>query len=130
MINIKEIREIFREMLQEHKTKQEGMFTKHEKLVLDLISGHQALLKQRLDQLCDSLTSVKTDVKKLKKSLSFTQSDIDQRFLNMNEKVQNLEKELISTKEDAAVIQTTQPTWTLEICRKRISKKQFANTRY
>ena len=36
----------------------------------------------------------------------------------MNEKVQNLEKELISTKEDAAVIQTTQPTWTLEICRK------------
>ena len=58
MINIKEIREIFREMLQEHKTKQEGMFTKHEKLVLDLISGHQALLKQRLDQLFDSLTLV------------------------------------------------------------------------
>ena len=45
-------------MLQEHKTKQECMFTKHEKLVLDLISGHQALLKQRLDQLCDSLTLV------------------------------------------------------------------------
>ena len=37
-------------MLQEHETKQEGMFTKHEKLVLDLILGHQALLKERLDQ--------------------------------------------------------------------------------
>ena len=69
MVTIKEIREIFREMLEEHKTKQEGMFTKHEKLVLDLISGHQALLKQRLDQLCDSLTSVKTDVEELKESL-------------------------------------------------------------
>ena len=43
-------------MLQERETKQERMFTKHEKLVLDLISGHQELLKQRLDQLCDSLT--------------------------------------------------------------------------
>ena len=41
MVTIKEIREPFREMLQEHETKQEGMFTKHEKLVLDLISGHQ-----------------------------------------------------------------------------------------
>ena len=86
MINIKEIREIFREMLQEHKTKQEGMFTKHEKLVLDLISGHQALLKQRLDQLCDSLTLVQIDVEELKESLSFTQNDIDQRFSNINGK--------------------------------------------
>ena len=43
-------------MLQERETKQERMFTKHEKLVLDLILGHQELLKQRLDQLCDSLT--------------------------------------------------------------------------
>ena len=59
------IKEISREMLQEHETKQEGMFTKHEKSVLGLISRHQALLKQRLDQLCDSLTSVKN----LKKAL-------------------------------------------------------------
>ena len=80
MVTIKEIRETFREMLQEYETKQEGMFTKHEKSVLDLILGHQALLKQRLDQLCDSLTSMKTDVEELKESLSFTQKDIDQRF--------------------------------------------------
>ena len=82
MVTLKEIREIFREMLQEHETKQEQMFTKHEKLVLDLISGHQALLQQKLDQLCDSLTSVKKDVEELKENLSFTQNDIDQRFSN------------------------------------------------
>ena len=51
IVTIKEIREI-------SKTKQEGMFTKHETLVLDLISGHQALLHQRLDQ----LWAVKKDV--------------------------------------------------------------------
>ena len=69
MVTIKEMREIFREMLQEHETKQEGMYTKHKKSVLDLISGYQALLKQRLDQLSDSLTSVKTELKNLKKAL-------------------------------------------------------------
>ena len=42
MVTMKVIREPLREMLQEHEAKQEGMFTKHEKLVLDLISGHQA----------------------------------------------------------------------------------------
>ena len=51
MVTIKEIRELFREMLHEHETKQERMFTKHEKLVLGLISGDQALLKQRFGQL-------------------------------------------------------------------------------
>ena len=80
-------------MLQEHETKQEGMFTKHEKSLLYLISGHQALLKQTLDQLCDSLTSVKTDIEELKESLSFTQNNIHQRFSKINEKVQSLEKE-------------------------------------
>ena len=68
------------------------MFTKHEKLVLDLIPGHQALLKQRLDQLCKSLPLVKIDIEELRESLSFTQNDRDQRFLNTNEKVESLEK--------------------------------------
>ena len=121
IITIKEIRQVFREMLQEHETKQEGMFTKKkEKSVLDLISGHQGLLKQSLDQLCDSLTSVKTDIEELKDSLNFTLNDIDQRFPNINEKVQSLEKELCSTKDDVGVIQTTGPTWALEICRKLV----------
>ena len=77
-----------------------------------MISGHQASLKQRLDQLCDSLTSVKTDVEELKESLSFTQNDIDQRFSNINKKIQSLKKELSSTKEDVGVIQTTEPLGT------------------
>ena len=120
MVTIKEIREIFREMLQEHETKPEGVFANHEKFVLDLISGHQTLLKQSLDQLCDSLTSVKTDVEELKESLSFTQDNMEQRFSNKNEKVQSLEKELSSTKEDTGIIQTTEPTWALEISRKLV----------
>ena len=120
MVTIKEIREIFREMLQEHETKQDSMFTKHKKLVLDLISGHQALInqKQRLDQLRNSPTLVKTDVGELKESLSFTQIDIDHS--NINEKVPSLEKVLSSTKENVGVIQTTEPTWALEIRRKLV----------
>ena len=74
------------------------------------MSGHQALLKQRLDQLCDSLTSVKTNVEELKESLSFTQNDIDQ----------SLKKELSSTRKDVRVIQTTEPTWALEIRRELV----------
>ena len=75
-----------------------------------------------LGQLCDSLTSVKTDVEELKESLSFTQNDIDQRFLNIEiKKVQSLEKKLSSTKEEIGVIQTTEPTWPLEIRRKLVN---------
>ena len=120
MVTIKEIREIFTEKLQEHETKQDRIFTKHEKLVLDLISGHQALLKQklRLDQQPNSPTLVKTDVEELKESLSVTQNDIDHS--NINEKVLSLEKVLSSTKEDVGVIQMTEPTWALEICRKLV----------
>ena len=114
MITTKEIREIFREFLQELETKQEEMFTKYKKSVLDLISGHQELLKQSLDQLCNILTSVTSVL------LSFTQNDIDQRFSNINEKVQSLEKELSSTKEDLGVIQMIEPTWALEIRRKLV----------
>ena len=110
-------------MLQEHEIKLEGMFTKHEKLVLNLISGHQALLKKRFDKLCDSLTSVKRDVEKLKESLSFTQNDVDQRFSNIGDKVQSLEKELILAKDEVGVIQTTKPTWELEIRRKLVDLK-------
>ena len=73
-----------------------------------------------LDQLCVSLTLVKADVEELKESLSFTQNDIDQRFSNINESVQSLGKELSSTKEDVRVIQTTEPTWALEIRRKLV----------
>ena len=78
------------------------------------------MLKQRLQQLCDRLSSVKLDAEELKESLSFTQNDTEQRFLNINEKVQSLKKELISTKENVSVIQTAEPTLGLEILRKLV----------
>ena len=104
-------------MLEEHETKHKEIFTKHEKSVLVLISGHQSFLKQRLDHLCNNLTSVKIDVEQHKESLSFTQNNIEERFWNINQKVQSLEKELISKKEGVGVIQTTEQTWALKIHR-------------
>ena len=61
---------------------------------------------------------MKTDVEDFKESPTFTQKHIEQKFLNINEKVQNLEKELSLIKEDVGVIQTTEPTRESEICRK------------
>ena len=63
---------------------------------------------------------MKIEVGDFKGSPSFTQNNIDQRFLNINERVKSLEKELSSTKEDVGVIQTTEPTWVLEIRRKLV----------
>ena len=108
MVAIKEIRETFRET--------RGNVYKTQKMGI----RHQALLKEKLDQQCDSLISVKTDVVDFKESPSFTKKHVDKTFLNINEKVPNLEKELSSTKEDVGVIQTTEPTWALEIRRKLV----------
>ena len=108
MVAIKEIRETF--------TETRGNVYKTQKMGI----RHQALLKEKLDQQCDSLISVKTDVVDFKESPSFTKKHVDKRFLNINEKVQNLEKELSSTKEDVGIIQTTEPTWALEIRRKLV----------
>ena len=43
--------------------------------------------------------------------------------MNINERVQNLEKELSSIKEDVGVIQTTETTRELEICRKLVDNE-------
>ena len=72
------------------------------------MSLHEALLEQRLDHLDHMLTLVKTHLELLKDSLSFTRSDINQRFSNTVEKVQSLEKKQISTKKDVGVIQQNQ----------------------
>ena len=58
---------------------------------------------------------MKADVEDFKESPSFTQKHIDQKFLKINERVQNLEKELSSIKEDIGVMQTTEPARELEI---------------
>ena len=78
---------------------------------------------------------MKTNVEELKESFSLTQNDIDQRFLNINEKVQSLEKELRSTR--GRWCYTSDKT-NMDIGNsQKISgsqrwgkKKQFANTRY
>ena len=54
MVTIKEIRETFRETRR--------MLTKHKKAVLDEISRHQALLKERLDQQYECLILKKAPV--------------------------------------------------------------------
>ena len=43
--------------------------------------------KKRLDQICDSLTSMKIDDEELKVSLDFTQNDIDHGFSKLNKKL-------------------------------------------
>ena len=43
--------------------------------------------KKRLDQICGSLTSMKTDDEELKVSLDFTQNDIDHGFSKLNKKL-------------------------------------------
>ena len=54
---------------------------------------------------------VKTDIEELKESLLFS---------NINERVQSLKKKVISEKEDVGILQTTEPTWALEIRRKLV----------
>ena len=61
---------------------------------------------------------MKTDVEEHKESLSFTQNNIEERFWNIYQKVQSLEKELISKKEGVGVIQTIEQTWALKVHRK------------
>ena len=49
--------------------------------------------------------TVKTDVKELKECLNFIEKRISHGFSNLNENKQNLEKELLSKKEDLGVTQ-------------------------
>ena len=78
---IKEIRESFRDILGKvDETKQEGML--RETCQNQIISS-----KKRLDQISDSLTSMKTDDEELKVSLDFTQNDIDHGFSKLNKKL-------------------------------------------
>ena len=111
MLANKEIKEIFGEMLQEHESKKEGILTKHEKLVLkpDIRTSSITEAKPWLTMRQSYL--VKTDIEELKESLLFS---------NINEKVQSLKKKVISEKEDIGVVQTTEPTWALEIRRKLV----------
>ena len=50
----------------------------------------------------------------LKESLGFSQNEYADKFNNMGNKVENLEKEINLLMEELHVIQTTKPSWAIE----------------
>ena len=59
-------------------------------------------------------------VEEPKESATFTQKNIYQRFSNINDKVQSLENQLTSTKEEVDAVQTAKPTWEMDVQRKLV----------
>ena len=49
------------------------------------------------------------------KSLEFTQEETEGKFNKLNEKITTMERNLFSLKKDIEVIQTTKPSWAIEI---------------
>ena len=88
--------------------KQEEMFRSYENSIMQLISGNTTLKNQRLDNLSKEIAG-------LKESLKFTQEEIEGKFNELNEKITPTERNLFSLKKDIEVIQTTKPSWAIEI---------------
>ena len=66
------------------------------------------LTNQRLDNLSKEIAD-------LKESLEFTQEETEGKFSKLNEKITSMERNLFSLKKDIEVIQTTKPSWAIEI---------------
>ena len=75
---------------------------------MQLLSGNTTLTNQRLDNLSKEITD-------LKESLEFTQEKTQEKFSKSNEKITSMERNLFSLKKDIEVIQTTKPSWAIEI---------------
>ena len=88
--------------------KQEEMFRSYENSIMQLISGNTTLKNRRLDNLSKEIAG-------LKESLKFTQEEIEGKFNELNEKITPTERNLFSLKKDIEVIQTTKPSWAIEI---------------
>ena len=88
-LTMDDIKVTFEKMLKEHETsivqKNQEMFHKQEHSILALISGKNSLTNQRLDKL-------NKDINDLKESLEFFQNEYDDKFKNMGDKIQKLEK--------------------------------------
>ena len=84
------------------------MFRSHENSIMQLISGNTTLTNQRLDNLSKEIAD-------LKESLEFTQEETEGEFSKLNEKITSIERNLFSLKKDIEVIQTTKPSWAIEI---------------
>ena len=92
---------IFEKVLKEHEAsivqKNQEIFHKQEQPILALISRNNSLTNQRLD-------SLSKDINNLKESLEFSQNEYDNKFKNMGDEVQKLEKETNQMKEELHVI--------------------------
>ena len=78
------------------------MFYKQERSILALIFGNNSLMKQRL-------ISLSKDINDLKESLEFSQNECDDKFMNMDHKVQKLEEINRMKQELLVIIQATKP---------------------
>ena len=111
-ITIEDIKNIFQDMFKQHQEaitkKQEEMFRSHENCIMQLISGNTTPTNQRLDNLSKEIAD-------LKESLEFTQGETEGKFNTLNEKISKKEKNLFSLKKDIDIIQTTKPSWAIDI---------------
>ena len=111
-ITIEDIKKIFQDMFKQHQEaitkKQEDMFRSHENSIMQLISGNTTLTNQRLGNLVKEIAG-------LKESLEFTQEETEGKFNTLYEKISPMEKKLFSLKKDTDIIQTTKPSWAIDI---------------
>ena len=82
------------------------MFYKQERSILALIFGNNSLMKQRI-------ISLSKDINDLKESLEFSQNECDDKFMNMDHKVQKLEEINRMKQEVLVIIQATKPLWVI-----------------
>ena len=73
----------------------------------------ETLTNHRLDNLSKEIAD-------LKESLEFTQEETEGKFSKLNEKITSMERNLFSLKKDIEVIQTTKPSWAIEIKNKLV----------
>ena len=111
-ITIEDIPNIFQDMFRQHQEaitkKEEEMFRIYENSIMQLISGNPTLTNQRLDNLIKEIAD-------LKESLEFTKEETEGKFSTLNEKISTMEKNLFSLKKDIDIIQTTKPSWAIDI---------------
>ena len=99
---------MFRQHQEAITKKQEEMFRSHENSIMQLISGNTTLTNKRLDNLSKEIAD-------LKESLEFTREETEGKFKMLNEKISTMEKNLFSLKKDIDIIQTTKPSWGINI---------------
>ena len=75
---------------------------------MQLISGNTTLTNQRLDNLSKEIADPK-------ESLEFPQEETEVKFRTLNEKISTMEQNLFSLKKDIDIIQTTKPSWAIDI---------------